>query len=228
MPHGRLTKELRELRQMTTAPGWAGRARTSSRERTVLCVSSAAMTEPSNCGRVQCVCYFFVSCVLNLAVRSITHTLPHVLPPLRDRWWNTHALFLQSCCSFCPKTDPFTTQAAKNKTVCVCVWKLIIKSVCHPVCVILLLSRLQRHEGEVCVLFWCVRVTQVLTPVSPTRLFSLARLWSQNKHQPSHRFPHHFWLRASVTLCFLIFSFNHLYPQEPLHYARLFNCKITV
>lgn len=94
------------------------------------------MTEPSNCGRVQCVCYFFVSCVLNPAVRSITHALRHVLPPLRDRWWNTHALFLQSCCSFCPKTDPFTTQAAKNKTVCVCVWKLIIKSVCVTLCVL--------------------------------------------------------------------------------------------
>lgn len=143
-------KELREL-----APGWAGRVRTSSRVRTDLCVSSAAMTEPSNCGRVQCVCYFFVSCVLNPAVRSITHALPHVLPPLRDRWWNTHALFLQSCCSFCPKTDPFTTQAAKNKTLCVCLKADYKECVSPCVCYPLTVKLAETWRGSLCFVSVC-------------------------------------------------------------------------
>lgn len=39
---------------------------------------------------------------------------------------------------------------------------------------------------------------------------------------------YHTWLRVSMYLCSLVFSFNHLYPREPLHYVRLLNCKIIV
>lgn len=176
------------------------------------------------------VCLLFLCLLCFKPCSSFHHTRSSSRPAAAQRQMMKHTCpFSAVMLLLLPQNRSiYHTSCKKQNCVCVCVWKLIIKCVCHPVCVILLLSSLQRHEGEVCVLFRCVRVTQVLTPVSPTRLFSLARLWSQNKHQPSHRFPHHFWLRASVTLCFLIFSFNHLYPQEPLHYARLFNCKITV
>lgn len=91
----------------------------------------------------------------------------------------------------------------------------------NQICMSRGLSKLQRHEERFC---FSVSLSHASSSHS-TFIWPISDHYRINTGLPIDSL-FQIWLRAPAYCCFLIFSFNHLYPQETLHYVRLLNCKI--
>lgn len=155
-----------------------------------------------------------VSPRLSLNLILITKALRYILQQLGQM------ITIHSALSV-PNNLPHKLQDQTQNCVCVCLKADDTESVPVCVCVLLFLSKLQKQE-ELCV---CVCVSQVPTSFPAW----LGLVWPVSDCCRINRSLHidsfyHIWLGASVSLCSLIFGFNHLYPQEAVHYVRLLNC----